>query len=148
METPYWDTSACINFYVKEPDSPDYLRFLFRETATPAVSFLHRLEMLYALLSKERRGELAIGAALELFSHFEKDIQKGRFWLIPWGEDIVQQAAFVANFCLVRPDPIFLRTLDGMHLGALRAAGIKQLVTSDLRMALAATALGLKCLHP
>ena len=117
---------------MKEPDSPDYLRFLFLETATLAVSFLHRLEMLYALLSKERRGELAIWAALELFSHFEKDIQKGRFWLIPWGEDIVQQAAFVAHFCLVRPDPIFLRTLDGIHLGALRAAGIKQLVTSDL----------------
>jgi hypothetical protein len=104
--------------------------------------------MLYALLSKERRGELAIGAALELFSHFEKDIQKGRFWLIPWGEAIVQPSGPVAHFCLVRPDTIFLRSLDGMHPGALRAAGIKQLVTSDLRMALAATALGLKCLHP
>jgi predicted nucleic acid-binding protein len=148
MHTVYWDTSACLKLYVHEPDSLHYRRLILHNSGKIAISFLNRLEIHYALLTKERRGDLASGAATELFNLFEKDIHLGRFWVIPWGEDIGRQATRVADFCLNRPDPIFLRTLDGIHLGAIRAAGICQLVTSDHRMEIAATAIGLECIKP
>jgi predicted nucleic acid-binding protein len=122
MHTVYWDVSACLKLYVHEPDSLHYRRLILHNSGKIAISFLNRLEIHYALLTKERRGDLASGAATELFKLFEKDIH--------------------------RPDPIFLRTLDGIHLGAIRAAGICQLVTSDHRMEIAATAIGLECIKP
>lgn len=63
----YWDTSALLKLYAPEPDSSAYLRLLIQQPADLAISFLHGVELYYALRGKESRGEIAAGSAKRLF---------------------------------------------------------------------------------
>ncbi len=49
----YWDTSALIKLCASEADSSDYLRLLVRHSEDIAISFLHRVELFFALRGKE-----------------------------------------------------------------------------------------------
>ena len=49
----YWDTSALLKLYAPEPDSSDYLRLLIQQPEDLAISFLHRVELYFALCFAE-----------------------------------------------------------------------------------------------
>lgn len=64
--------------------------------------------------------------------------------MIPWGEDVASAARRLLDASLNAAPPVMLRSLDALHLGALRAAKIQSVVTADMRMRDAAhiTAIG------
>ena len=53
----YWDTSALLKVYAAEADSSDYLQLLISQPGDIAISYLHRVELYYALCGKESRGK-------------------------------------------------------------------------------------------
>ena len=54
--------------------------------------------------------------------------------MIPWGDDVALEARNLLDALLNAAPPVMLRSLDGLHLGALRAAKIQSVVTTDTRM--------------
>lgn len=130
----YWDTSALLKLYAPEPDSSDYLRLLIQQSEDVAISFLHRVELYFALRGKEFRGEIAAGSARLLFQQFERHVSSGHYFIIPWGEDVALEARRLLDTCLTATPAVMLRSLDGLHLGALRAAKIQFVVTADVKM--------------
>ncbi len=144
----YWDTSALVKLYAAEPDSADYRKLMLAQREEIAVSFLHRVELCFALHGKEVRGEIAAGAADSLHRSFKRHLEEGRYLEVPWGEDVAAEARVALEDVLGAVPPAILRSLDGLHLGAARAARITRLVTTDLRMSQAAAVLGFQCLKP
>ena len=51
-----------------------------------------------------------------------------RYVLLPWGKDVAELARFVLELCLAESPPVMIRMLDGLHLGALVAAGGIQVI--------------------
>lgn len=144
----YWDTSALIKLYAPEPDSSDYLRLLIQQPENLAISFLHRVELYFALCGKESRGEISGGSAERLFQLFEQHVSAGRYYLIPWGEDVALASRQLLDESLRATPPVMLRSLDGLHLGSLRAAKIQSVVTADMRMRDAARIAAIGVIEP
>ena len=144
----YWDTSALIKLYAPEPDSSDYLRLLIQQPEDLAISFLHRVELYFALCGKESRGEIVTGSARRLFQLFDRHVSAGRYNLIPWGEDVALESRQLLDASLSATPPVMLRSLDGLHLGALRAAKIQSIITADMRMRDAARSAAIGVIEP
>lgn len=144
----YWDTSTVLKLYAPEPDSSDYLRLLIQQPEDIAISFLHRVELYFALHGKESRGEIAAGSAAQLFQLFEQHISAGRYYVIPWGADVALAARQLLDASLSASPPVMLRSLDGLHLAALRAAKIQSVVTADTRMRNAALIAAIGVIEP
>lgn len=144
----YWDTSAVLKLYAPEPDSSAYLRLLMQQSEDLAIGFLHRVELYFALCGKESRGEIADGFAKRLFELFEQHISVGRYDVIPWGTDVALEARELLDLSLAATPPVMLRSLDGLHLGALRAAKIQRIVTGDFRMREAARSAAIRVVEP
>jgi predicted nucleic acid-binding protein len=144
----YWDTSALLKLYAPEPDSNAYLRLLIQQSEDLAISFLHQVELYSALGGKESRGEIAPGSAKRLFQLFEQHVGAGRYFVIPWGDDVASEARRLLDLTLNVASPVILRSLDGLHLGALRAARIQAVVTADVRMRDAARIAGIGVIEP
>ena len=144
----YWDTSALLKLYAPEPDSSDYLRLLIQQPEDLAISFLHRVELYYALRGKESRGEILAGSATRLFELFEQNVRAGHYFVIPWGEDVALAARGLLDAALSAAPSVALRSLDGLHLGALRAAKIQSVVTADIRMRDAARIAAINVVEP
>lgn len=142
----YWDTSALVKLYAPEPDSAHFRSLLGTQSAIPAISFLHRVEMNFALVGKEMRGEIKPGGAALLFDAFQRHRKEGRFFEIPWGEDLEDQARLALDHCRVQSPPVPLRSLDGLHLGAILACRIQTVISTDIRLRNAAASLGLTTL--
>lgn len=147
-EAVYWDTSALLKLYAPEPDSGDYLRLLIQQPEDVAVSFLHRVELYFALSGKESRGEIAPGCAKRLFQLFEEHLRSGRYFLVPWGDDVALQAQRLLDTALSATPPVMLRSLHGLHLGAMRAARLPSVVTADLTMREAARIANVRVIVP
>jgi hypothetical protein len=144
----YWDTSTLVKLYALELDSPAYRGLMQGRQERPVTSFLHRVELYYALRNKEERGEIVAGAAARLFSNYQQHLAEGRFHEIPWGLDVADAARNALVSCLASPSPVKLRSLDGLHLGAMIAGGILSLVTTDVCMRKAAPCLGITLIDP
>lgn len=147
-EAVYWDTSALLKLYVTEADSADYFRLLLSQTGNIVVSQLHLTELYFALRSKEMRGEITTGHARKQFVRFERDIEQGRYICLSVGNDVSEQARNILDQCLDKVSPIQLRSLDGIHIGAMIVAKIRKLVTADIRMRDVAETIGIKIEHP
>lgn len=143
----YWDTSALLKCYAPEPDSHAY-RTLLCDRPRVVICFMHRIEIAYALRQKESRGELLPAAARRLTALFDRDADDGRFVVLPWGPDLVKAARDVLEDALSPQESVPIRTLDGIHLAAARAAGLPGIVTTDQRMRVAAAAIGLDLVDP
>lgn len=144
----YWDTSAILKLYAPEPDSSDYRQLLIRQPEDVAISFLHHVELYFALRAKETRGEITPGAAKTLFQIFAEHVSDGRYYLIPWSADVATEARRLMDVCAISTPPVTLRSLDGLHLGALRAAKIQAVVTADNRMRQASTITSIALIEP
>ncbi len=144
----YWDTSALLKLYAAEADSSDYFRLLVSQTGDIVVSQLHRTELYFSLQAKEMRGEITSGSGSKQFAKFEQDISEGRYICLPLGNDVSDQARDILDQCTNKTPPIRLRSLDGIHLGAMASAKVRRLVTADIRMREAAEAVGIKIERP
>lgn len=144
----YWDTSALLKLYAPEPDSPAFRALLLSRPEQPVASFLHRVELFFALRHKEARGELAAGAAGRIFDRYLRHVEEGRILEIPWGEDLAKSAKEALLPCLSAKAPVMLRSLEGLHFGALASAGVAKLVTTDKLMRRAAPCLGILLVDP
>jgi hypothetical protein len=101
-------------------------------------------EMTFAVHTKQARGEIPSGSSGRVLTRFQTDLQWGRFTLIPLGIDIKTRTRKIAARTLQAKPPVFLRTLDGIHIATAMELGFARLITADKKMAGAALLLGLK----
>lgn len=140
----YWDTSCVVKLYTAESDSVLYAGRALRAAEPLAISALVEVELSFCLARKEATGDLLAGGARAVMSRFRHDVAAGRFRSFPLGGDVLAQASALAAGFLQRNPRLVLRTLDGLHLATatlVKAAGV---CTTDVRMADAARAMGLR----
>lgn len=107
-------------------------------------SAILEFEMTFAVHAKEVRGEIPSGSSGRVLSQFQTDLQRGRFLLVPLGIDIKACTRDIADRTLQAQPPVFLRTIDGIHIATALKLGSSELITADRKMADAATRLGIK----
>ncbi|KAA1258038.1 Ribonuclease VapC46 [Rubripirellula obstinata] len=144
----YWDTSALLKLYAPETDSSDYRRLLISKPEPIAISTLHFVELYYALVAKECRGEIQPGAAKLLFQSFRRHVDERRYMSIEVDAKATAFSCQILDQCMGIANPIPLRSLDGLHLGPMKSAGVTQLVAADLRMKHAAQAVSFAIIDP
>ncbi len=140
----YWDTSCLLKLYCHEEDSEDYLTLLANADEPLVSSKLTETELYFALQQKARRGETHGQSPGTLFAYFENDLAANRVCLLPWGDDVFRKARELSDLCYADDQyPVFLRSLDGIHLATAILASCKRIHTSDDRMNQAIKKLGI-----
>ena len=107
-------------------------------------SAILEFEMTFAVQAKEVRGEIPRGSSGRVLSQFQTDIQQGRFLLVPLGIDIKACTKDIAARSVQAKPPVFLLTLDGIHIATALEMGSSELIAADRKMADAATLLGIR----
>jgi len=140
----YWDTSCLLKLYCRESDSEQYVREIDTARLPPRSSVLVRVELYYAFQQKAARDEIGGRSAEQLFDDFHSDVEQGRIQLLPFGEDVAFEARKIAQQCYASSPPVFLRSLDGIHLATAMISKCRRILSTDNRMISAAALL----LHP
>lgn len=143
MNSPYWDTSCILALYVTDALSRQIAARASKEKQALASSAILEYEMTFALHAKEAKGEIPPDSAARALAKFQSDLHKGRFLLAPLGQDIKIRATEAARATLRNDPPLFLRTLDGIHIATALQLQSVELITADKRMAAAARILGI-----
>ena len=135
----YLDTSALAKWYLNEPGSDAFVKFL-QALDVGVISSLTRTEIRSLLSRRRRMGDLTAELESVLFSAFLEDIDRGWLQLYP-----VDDARFAEAVNLITRHPEHpLRTLDVLHLAQAVQADIQLIATADAVMADAATSMGLE----
>lgn len=133
----YFDTSAVLPYYRREPSS-DYIETLLRAQSKPvAISELTQVEVASALARWVRTEEINEQQANRIQSAFFEDTAAGRLCVYPVTKPAFERAQ---HWLLTRRTA--LRTLDALHLAATEASGA-ELVTVDKAIRESASFLGL-----
>ena len=136
----YVDTSALAKWYLNEARSEDVEEYL-REVCPVYISLLTKLEMTSLMARRRREDHVDAETQGKVLATFEGDIALGHLVLLPYTVE-----SFLVAESLVGAHPeIPLRTLDALHLGVIRSAGVGALATADQVMARAAEVLGIDC---
>jgi hypothetical protein len=136
----YVDTSALAKWYVNEAGSEQVEDYL-RQVCPVHVSLLTIVEMHSLMARRRRQGHLDPETQAKVLATFDGDVAQGHLVLVPHTSESFLIAESLLGACPELP----LRTLDALHLGVMRAAGVGTLATADGVMAKAAAALGLEC---
>ena len=144
MKAAYWDTSCVLALYAPEEISSQAAELASLEKGQIHSSSIVEFEMTFAVHAKEARSEIPRGSSGRVLSQFQTDLQRGRFLLVPLGIDIKASTKDIAARTLKAEPPVFLRTLDGIHIATALKLGSSELITADRKMADAATRLGIK----
>ena len=144
MKAAYWDTSCVLALYAPEEISSQAAELATLEKGQIHSSSILEFEMTFAVHAKEARGEIPSGGSAKVLSQFQTDLQRGRFLLVPLGIDIKACTRDIAARTLQAEPPVFLRTLDGIHIATALELGSSELITADRKMADAATLLGIR----
>ncbi len=140
----YWDTSALVKLYAKEPDSSTFEQFALNAPATATVtSRIALYEALATFRRKEAEGILVPGAAQTLYSELVQDIAAGEIRLVDLSADVERQYGRVLTSCYGQQPILPLRTLDAPHLASALATAQAEIVATDKRVRSAAKLLGL-----
>ena len=138
----YWDTSALVKLYVREADSSRFEALA--SSATRVVSStLTRYEARAVFRRKEADAALAAGGADLLYRTLAADFADSLVEAVADSPDVEREFGRVLNACLAQSPPIFVRTLDALHLASALVAGEREFVTADIRQRAAAQFLGL-----
>jgi hypothetical protein len=105
------------------------------------ISLLTKIEMRSLMARRAREHHVDPETQGRVLATFEGDIALGHLVLLP---HTVVSFLTAESLLGAHPD-IPLRSLDALHLGVARSAGIEVLATADRVMALAALALGMEC---
>jgi predicted nucleic acid-binding protein len=136
----YLDTSALAKWYVNESRSQDVEDYV-RSVHPVYISLLTKVEMKSLAARRAREGHSDVVTQGKVIATFEGDLAGGHLVLLPH----TVESFLIAESILGSHPEIPLRTLDALHLGTMRAAGIETLATADRVMAQAAMALGMEC---
>jgi len=138
----YWDTSALAKLYVPEPDSATYQQQAIRPGSTLVTGRLGCWELRRVVLGKEAAAILRPGDAETVWRAFNDDVRVKRLKVVE--TDAAIEVAFnqIMERCYRRTPPLFLRTLDAIHLASARVAGETEIVATDKRLREAAVLLG------
>ena len=130
----YWDTSTLTKLYVREADSPYFLR-LSQSSQSPLItSDISRQEILCVLYRKEHNEDLKPGAAAKLFAKFSEDEEAGRILTIPNGKDVLAVSELIVQKVYKHSPPMMLRSLDTIHLASALVAKATTMVATDKRL--------------
>lgn len=135
----YVDTSALAKWYLNERGSEEFTGWIV-EQPEPWISTLTSMEMRCLLSRRRRAGEIASEIEERAFFTFEEDVANGHLFLHPVDDDAVRGGLTLLDRLADYP----LRTLDALHLALARQLAVPSLATADVRMAEAASALGLE----
>jgi len=144
VNAAYWDTSCVLALYAPEEISSQAAELASLEKGQIHSSAILEFEMTFAVHAKEARGEIPSGSSGRVLSQFQTDLQRGRFLLVPLGIDIKACTRDIAARSGQAKPPVFLRTLDGIHIATSLEMGSSKLITADRKMADAATLLGIR----
>lgn len=137
MKEPYLDTSALAKWYLNEPFSEEFDKFI-QEQAAAAISRLTVVEFRCLLARRRRAREITKTTESRVYASFEKDIGAGFLQVYP-----VSDERLVAALSLIsRLDRYPLRTLDALHLAIAQGIHCRRLATADKTMANAGKAIG------
>lgn len=112
-----------------------------RQACPVCISLLTTVEMRSLLSRRTRDRHLEPETQAKVLATFEGDIALGHLELLP---HTVESFLTAGSLLGAHPDTA-LRTLDALHLGVMRSAGIEVLATADRVMAQAAAELGMEC---
>ena len=136
---PYVDTSALAKRYLREPHS-DALDSYLCTFPWVAISTLTKVEI-YCLLARRRRyRELDQGQESRVRVAVEEDIELGVLEILPVEDRHVRRSIRLLDSL----DRHALRTLDALHLAIAEVSGHRVLATADVKMAEAASTMGLE----
>ncbi|MBZ5576682.1 MAG: type II toxin-antitoxin system VapC family toxin [Acidobacteriia bacterium] len=130
----YWDTSALLKLYVPEEDSGAFLDLIAASDEPIATSAIATAEVLCAVNRKERAGDLKRGGAAAAFRRFVADCDQGRIVPIPYGTQVLEVAQAVMRVALHRSRPLFLRSLDLIHVASALTIHAGSVVATDARL--------------
>lgn len=135
----YLDTSALAKWYLNEPRSEDFARWIQEEDEV-WISTLTMVEMRCLLARRRRSGELGAGFEERAFATFREDVDRVYLFLQPVEDGTVHAALGLIDRLAEHP----LRTLDAIHLSIARDLQAEGLATADGVMSEAAEALDLE----
>ena len=139
MTALYVDTSALAKWYLNEPRSEDFAKYIQSEQKDVAISRLTVVELRCLLGRRRRARHLTTALEREILQVFRADVQRG-FLTVHRLED---HHALRADELIEQLKEEPLRTLDALHLAITLDLGCQRIATADRVMATAATKLGI-----
>jgi predicted nucleic acid-binding protein len=136
----YLDTSALAKWYINEDGSEQVEEYL-RHTCPVHISLLTIVEMRSLTAGRGRQAGLDAETQARVIATFDGDVAGGHLVLLPH----TAESFLLAESLLGSHPELPLRTLDALHLGVMRSAGVGTLATADRVMARAAATLGMQC---
>ncbi len=138
MTALYVDTSALAKWYLNEPRSEDFAKYIQAERRV-AISRLTVVELRCLLGRRRRARHLTAALEREILQAFQSHVQHG-FLTVHRLED---HHALRADELIEQLKEEPLRTLDALHLAITLDLGCQRIATADRVMATAATKLGI-----
>lgn len=142
----YWDSSALLKLYIREPDSAYFLALASQGTEPIVTSSLAFAEVLCALVRKESEADINRGASDVLFERFRHHIDDGTIELLPLTKETLEALPPMLTRLLRGKPPMLLRSLDAIHIASAQASRSTTVVSTDKRMRAVAALAGLKLL--
>ena len=112
-----------------------------RQVCPVCISPLTKIEMRSLMARRTREHHVDAETQGKVLAAFEGDVALGHLVLLP---HTVESFLTAESLLGAHPDTP-PRSLDALHLGVMRSAGIEVLATADRVMAQAAAALGMEC---
>ncbi len=141
MLMSYWDTSALLKLFATENDSSLFLAHVVRSSTPLATSELTRMEMWTALRRKESDGLLSPGDAKTSLAKFDLGAGQDCWRFVILTDAVRAEFERVVERCCSQTPPVFIRTLDALHIASARMASETEIVATDKRLRDAATLL-------
>ena len=138
----YWDSSALVKLFADENDSAVFHARARVVADMLVTSELTRLELWSALRRKEIEGEIAHGGAAARLANFDLGAARACWRFVILTDAVRAEFERIIEKCCSQRPPIFIRTLDALHIAAARVSGETEIVATDKRMRDAATLLG------
>jgi predicted nucleic acid-binding protein len=142
----FWDTSALLKLYVREPDSERFSQMMRTSADYPSISQLTLAEMHRAFWAKAFARVISKQRAETTYREFRADAEAAVFEVIPFRGDVQQEFERVVAVCYRTRPTVPIRTLDGLFLASALIARTPELVSTDSRMRAAGAHLGLRVL--
>lgn len=139
MAEAYLDTSVLIKLYVAETFSTEVEHFV-GEASGIVISRLSTLEWHCAMARRARTGQITQDYLNLARTEFTRHLAEGYFRIVPYDDSLLSDALRVLDSA----NPAPLRTLDAIHLTAVRNADVTRIATADDVMRRAALQLQLE----
>jgi predicted nucleic acid-binding protein len=142
----FWDTSALLKLYVREPDSDRFREIMRAATGISVISQLTLPEIHRALWAKAFARVIPPNRAEATYREFQNDVAAATLNVVAFGRDVQYQFDRIVPICYRATPAVAIRTLDGLLLASALTAQTTELVSTDSRMRDAGRLLGLRIL--